>query len=104
MPSVKRIIPVSEVKPGDSIRLSAGFRSGHTWFAVNAHRARGGGVSLTAINEMGQAHFIADFATDATVQVKVGYTDRKAKRLRGKMARRARLGPSRDAVHDGAPQ
>jgi cytochrome P450 len=93
VPSIKRIIPVSDVQPGDSFASA----DGSIRFVTKVH------LYQDWIPEI----WLYSLASDGSVHtdrrgvksvVTVGFTNRKAKRLRGKMARRARLGASRDGA------
>ena len=87
MPSIKRISNpprVGEAMPDGYSRITAVFIDGDTHGQTEI-RVRFGPWWAEYLNKRWPV------------------TNRKAKRLRGKMARRARLGPSRDALHDGAP-
>lgn len=86
MSNPKRSIPVSEVKPGDSIHL-------HPYpgilFVYDRLRSDDGEVTLYTLNQTDNHRaLIVDRQVNLAT---VGFTNRKAKRVRGKMARRARL-------------
>jgi hypothetical protein len=87
MPNPKRTIPVSEVKVGDSIGLP-GIQD--VRFVYDRTETADGETTIYTLSPTDDHRaFAVDRDPDAPV--KVGYTNRKAKRLRGKMARRARL-------------
>jgi hypothetical protein len=91
MPNPKRTIPVSEVQPGDSIQIG-GVRGPLFVTEFGVDRAR-----ISTINPDGES---MAFIVSPHAPVTVGFTNRKAKRLRGKMARRMRFaGRIRGASH-----
>jgi hypothetical protein len=84
MTNPKHTIPVSEVRPGDSIRIG-----GHVRFVTSAAPWHDWieQIVLTCAPMVGlRRTFWVDLGTALTV----GFTNRKAKRARGKMARRER--------------
>lgn len=88
MPNPKRVIPVSEVRPGDSIQLP----EGPVMFVVLAGDSSVGTTVLTGTIDRGPVYQHVGPNSETVV---VGFTNRAAKRARGKMARRARLGATR---------
>lgn len=86
MPSPKLIIPVSEVKPGDAIQL-------HPYpgilFVYDRLLNTDNEATLCVLGLAGDHRaLVIDRQVNLAV---VGFTNRKAKRLRGKMARRQRF-------------
>jgi hypothetical protein len=85
MPSVKRTIGVSDVKPGDSVAVGSAVRfvtsavPWHDWVEQ---------VVLTCAPVPGLRR---SFWVAVTADMTVGFTNRKAKRARGKMVRRQRF-------------
>jgi hypothetical protein len=83
-----RTIPVSELQPGDSFQVSPG----RIDFVTTRRPTSTGGVLLFTIDSIyadDRAHGL--WGSDATALVTVGYTNRRAKRLRAKMRRRERF-------------
>jgi hypothetical protein len=85
----KRTIPVSEVRPGDSIRIG-----GHVRFVTSAAPWHDWieQVVLTCAPMVGLRR---TFWVDIGAALTAGFTNRKAKRARGKMARRQRFAARR---------
>jgi hypothetical protein len=82
MPNHKRTIPVSEVKPGDIIRIPV---TGGVHRVIRAN-AFGDGLVWLVLCDARQRERFGNL--DASTSVTVGFTNRKIKRARCKMARR----------------
>lgn len=94
MPWPKRLIPVSELKPGDSFRMES--EPGATMLVRKiAPQTLRGEVVAFVVDVRGGGGPHPGYFIGMNKFVTVGHTNRKAKRLRAKMRRRVGLAEAR---------